>query len=156
MDEINESIAQIIEDMYFTNIKQFTPDAFGLEEMKAKYKDETFWYVCDETADHVIAHRVKGRNEPVTYLFEDQNDAEEWRWIGTKSGTHSNHKLVVESDSFPGIAERVEGELGQFEVLTINHEQAQNVFVNYPELAITKDVEERRKDNPEPHEDDNL
>jgi len=155
-DRPTESISEIIEEMYFAKIRNFRPDGFGLEDMKSKYKDEVFWYVYDQTKQHVVAHRVKNKIEPVTYLFQEKADAEEWRWIGTKSGTHSRDKLIVVSDKFSTIAEMVEDTLGEFEVLAISHAEAQNVFENYPELKLTREVEERRKENPSSQKNDDV
>lgn len=150
----SRAISEIIEDMYFTDIKPFSP--IPEEEMMTKYKDDVFWYVFDETKQHILAHRVKNKIEPVTYLFQEKEDAEEWRYIGSKSGTHQDHKLIVEGAKFSSILESVEDTLGEFQVLAISHAEAQNVFENYPEVKLTREVEESRKLNQDSKELDNF
>jgi len=149
-----KTISEIREDMYFVDIKPFSP--IPKEEMMTKYKDDVFWYVFDETKQQVLAHRVKNKIEPVTYLFQEKEDAEEWRYIGSKSGTHQDHKLIVEGAKFSSILESVKDTLGEFEVLAISHAEAQNVFENYPELKLTREVEESRKANQASEERDNF
>jgi hypothetical protein len=151
-DIAETTISEIIEDMYFTNIKTFSP--IPLEEMMTKYKDDVFWYVYDKTTATILAHRVKKKIEPVTYLFHEQADAQVWGWIGTKSGSHSLHELILKAAKFSDIVKSVEDTLGEFEVLAISHDEAQKVFENYPELKLTREVEERRKANQDSEESD--
>jgi hypothetical protein len=140
----NNSITEFIENMDFVHLKTF--QGIPPEEM-AKYQNDEFWYVVDETTQLRLAHRVKRKMEPVTYLFQEKEDAETWRYIGSKSGTHQDHKLSVEGEIYSSILKALEVTLGEFDVLPISHAEAQNVFENYPEIKLTREVEERRKLN---------
>lgn len=150
----NESIAKFIENMNFVHIKPFNP--IPPEDMMTKYRDDVFWYVFDESTQLILAHPVKRQMEPTTYLFQEKEDAETWRYIGSKSTTHGDHKLVVEGAKFLSIKEAVEDTLGEFKILAVSHSEAQNVFENYPVIKLTREVEERRKLDHDSDEDDNF
>ena len=150
--ESTESVSEFISNMNFVHIKSFRP--IPLEDMMTKYKDDVFWYVFDETHQTILAQPVKGVMEPVIYLFQEKEDAETWRYIGSKSATHQNYKLSVKGDSFQSILEDVKETLGEFQVMAISHAEAQNVFENYPEIQLTREVEESRKLNQDSEEDD--
>lgn len=150
----NESITEFISNMNFVNIEPFS--AIPDEEMMTTYKNDVFWYVFDETTQLILAHPVKGQMEPRTYLFQDKDDAETWRYIGSKSGTHQDHNLIVEGAKFVSFKESLDDTLGEFRVFGVSHAEAQNVFENYPEIRLTREVEERRKLNRDSEEDDNF
>ena len=140
-----ESISEFITNMNFVHIKPFRPIPY--EDIMTKYKNDVFWYVFDETKQTVISHPVKGEMEPVAYLFQEKGDAEMWRDMGSKSATHQDHKLSVEGKEFLSILEDVKKKLGEFKVSGISHAEAQNVFENYPEIRLSREIEEERNKN---------
>jgi hypothetical protein len=151
--ESTESMAEFISNMNYVHIKDF--HEIPQEEMETKYKNDVFWYVYDETTQTIPAHQTNKIMEPAVYLFQEKEDAEKWMYIGNKSGTNQDHKLRVESAEYLSLLED-EANTGEFRLMGISHAEAQNLFENYPEVELTRQVEERRKLNQDSEEDVNV
>lgn len=148
--ESTESIAEFISNMDYLFEKEFQriPD----EEMD-NYENDEFYYVVDETEDKILAHNTKKIDGPAVYLFQKQDDAETWRGIGTTASIYQDHKLSVESETYSSLKERDEDEVfGEFKLIMLTHEQAQDLFENYPVSLRT--LEYRKTREAESEEDD--
>lgn len=109
--------------------------------------------MVDETEDKILAHNTKNIDRPAVYLFQKQEDAETWRGIGTTAALYQDHKLSVESETYSSLKERDEDEVfGEFKLIMLTHEQAQDLFENYPVSLRT--LEYRKTREAESEEDD--
>ena len=148
--ESNESMAELISNMDYLFEKDFQsiPD----EEMD-NYENDEFYYVVDETEDKILAHKTKNIDRPAVYLFQKQEDAKTWRDIGTTASIYQDHKLSVENETYSSFKERDEDEVfGEFKLMMLTHEQAQDLFENYPVSLRT--LEYRKTREAESEEDD--
>jgi hypothetical protein len=140
------TMTEFISTMNYVLDKLFR--AIPEEEMETKYKDDVFWYVYNDAAEGILAHQTNKVDEPAVYLFQEREDAEYWMEIGRQSGTHQDSKLSVKSDKYRTLLESNEN-TGEFRLLGISHAEAQNLFANYPTVAVTLEARERRKLNPD-------
>jgi hypothetical protein len=145
--ESTESIAEFISNMdyVFEQVFQRIPD----EEMD-NYENDEFYYVADETEDKILAHKTKNIDIPTVYLFQKQEDAETWRGIGTTATIYQDHTLSVESETYSSLKGRDEEEVfGEFKLIMLTQEHAQDLFKNYPESLRTLEFRKAREAEPE-------
>jgi hypothetical protein len=148
--ETTESMAELISNMDYVFEKPFQriPD----KEMD-NYENNEVYYVVDETQDKILAHKTKNLDSPAVYLFQNAEDAETWKGIGTTATIYQDHKLSVESETYSSLKERDDDEVfGEFELIMLTHEQAQDLFENYPDSLRTLEFRESRETESE--EDD--
>jgi hypothetical protein len=143
--ESTESIAEFIANMDYVFEQEFQriPD-----EETGNYENSKVYYVADETDDKILAHKTKRIDEPAVYLFLNEEDAETWRGIGTTATIYQDHKLSVEDETYSSLKERDEG-FGELKLIILTHEQAQDLFKNYPESLRTLEFRKARKAEPE-------
>ena len=141
-EEKYQSVTDYIANMDYLFEKDFKriPD----EEMD-NYENDEFYYVVDETDDKILAHNTRTIDRPAVYLFQKQEDAEKWRGVGTTAAIYQDHKLSVESETYLSLKERDEDEVfGEFKLIMLTHEHAQDLFENYPEALRTLEIREER------------
>lgn len=105
------------------------------EEMLAKHKDDSFWYVLDLSLDPpiVVANPFVDDMEELTYLFQEQEDALHWAHVLSKSPAHQDNKLGIQSDTLESLLKDEEEEFGRYKLVGISHIEALNLFENYKE-----------------------
>ena len=114
------------------------------EDMTTKHMDDYFWYVRDLSVDPpiVIANPFVDDMEELTYIFQEQEDAETFKYVLGRTPAHQDHQLDLESDTFRALLEDIGEEMGRFKLAAISHDEAQNMFEHYEEVLKTRSLAE--------------
>ncbi|MDQ3711564.1 MAG: hypothetical protein M3388_05030 [Acidobacteriota bacterium] len=114
------------------------------EDMMTNHKDDVFWYVFDEKNQQIIATPNDQAMEPIGYVFQEEEDAETWKFVLSTTPAYQDLKLSVEGADFQSVLRDVEETLGEFRVTAISHAEAKNLFENYEYILQTREFEEER------------
>jgi hypothetical protein len=122
--------------------------AISLEDMNTKYRDEVFWYVVDENKQVIGAPNDQDM-EPLGYMFLEKEDAKRWKYVVSKSVAYQDRKsmmgrslLNVQGGPFQSIYRDCVETMGEFKVIGITHEEAENLFEHYKEILLFYKPEE--------------
>jgi len=110
------------------------------EDMVAKHMDDQFFYVINMSTDppEVIVNPFVDDMDELTYIFQDEEDANTFKYVLERTPAYQDSRLAVESDTLRALTSDIADEMGRFRFAGITHDEAQRMFEHYDEVLKTR------------------